>query len=137
MSSNSLYASLCGHSPPILALGSTLHNVYPPVNMILFADIDFCPGHWSMEQWCLEHPAPHLGLNKWIRLALTDMNRNILPFLLVHISVIWIYVMSCVHLSILRGKDFNVGHFMQAAMANLFISAKLIGIIDFHHFRPL
>ena len=54
---------------------------------------------------------------------------------LVHVNIIWIYVMSRVCpsgrpagcLSIFRGKNFNVGHYMQTVQPNCFISAMLIG----------
>ena len=61
--------------------------------------------------------------------------------LLIHVSNIWIYVMSCVQPAswpaILRGRNFNTGHSMQTFQSLFFIPAMLIGTIDFYHFLPL
>ena len=59
---------------------------------------------------------------------------------LIHMSNIWISVMSCVHLSsrldswlvFLHGKNFNVGHYSQT-----FQPAMLKSTIDFYHFISL
>ena len=47
---------------------------------------------------------------------------------------IWIYVMNRVLLAVLHDKNFNFGHYMQTFQPNVFISAMLIGTIDFSHF---
>ena len=39
--------------------------------------------------------------------------------------------------AILRGKNFNIGHYMQTVPPNVFIPAMLIGTTDFYHFIPL
>ena len=46
-------------------------------------------------------------------------------------SVMWIYVKSYVRLSILYGKNFNIGYYMQTFQSNIFIPAMLIGSFDF------
>ena len=63
---------------------------------------------------------------------------------LIHVSIIWIYVMSLVHLSdqmarwlTWHGKNFNVGHYTQTFQPNFFTPAIHIGNIDFYHFIPL
>ena len=40
-------------------------------------------------------------------------------------------------LTILHGKNFNVGHYMLTFQPNLFTPAKLIGTIGFYYFIPL
>ena len=51
-------------------------------------------------------------------------------------SDIWIYGFSHVCLSILHGKDFSVGHYMQAFQPNFFMHAMLVGTISFYHLIP-
>ena len=41
------------------------------------------------------------------------------------------------HPSVLRGKNFNVGHYTQTVQPNCFTPAMLIGTIDFFHSIPL
>ena len=38
--------------------------------------------------------------------------------------------------AVLRGKNFNAGHYTQTVQPNCFIPAMLIGTIDFYHFMP-
>ena len=63
--------------------------------------------------------------------------------LLIHVSIIWIYVMNHVyssswlanHPSTLHDENFNIGHYTQTAgPPNVVIPAMLICIIAFYHF---
>ena len=58
---------------------------------------------------------------------------------LIHVSII--YVMSrvrlAIHLSVLCGKNVNVGHCTQTSGPDLVIPAVFIGTIGFFHFMPL
>ena len=54
-----------------------------------------------------------------------------------HLSSIWISVNSCVHLSVLNGKDFIAGYYPLSLQPNSFISAMPVGIIGFHLSIPL
>ena len=68
---------------------------------------------------------------------------------LIHMSIIWICVMSCLCLAgwltgwpvgqptSLCGKNLNVGHYTQTVQPDLFMPAMFIGTIDFYHFIPL
>ena len=68
---------------------------------------------------------------------------NILLFVhrvLIHMSIIWIYVMSCVQLfgwPSCMEKNFDIGFYLQTFQPIFFIPTMLIGTIDFYHFMPL
>ena len=56
---------------------------------------------------------------------------------LIHMSDMWIVVISRVCPSVLRGKNFNVGHYSQTSQPNSFTPVRFISTIDFRHFMPL
>ena len=55
--------------------------------------------------------------------------------ILIHMSIIWIYVVSCVSGQLaVHGRNLYIGHYMQTVQPKLFIPAMLIATIDIYHF---
>ena len=47
-----------------------------------------------------------------------------------------VFVWPAIRPAILRGKDFNVGHYTHTFQQNVFIRATLVGTINFYHLLP-
>ena len=71
-----------------------------------------------------------------------ERERETLQFtvFLIHMSIIWIYVMSCIcqtgQPAVIVARSFNTGQQAQTFQPNFFMPAMLIDTIDFYRFRP-
>ena len=58
-------------------------------------------------------------------------------FLLIQMSIIWIYIIMFGLPAIFHDKNFSIGHYRQSFQPNLFMIATSIGTIDFQCSVPL
>ena len=81
---------------------------------------------------------PLIYLSLGLDMSWLPFNFSCFFVVFIRMSIVWIYVMSRVRLSVLPGINFNVRHYTQLLHAIIFIPAQLfIGAIDFYHFIPL